>query len=189
MEFSLGFLRFKLILPMIGLVLGVNFFMGCASTHYVGYQETPHRTYGFVSKKTEKEAKNFEIQCLQALLSGNQFELETLMSRKLYEKIGQDSMLILSELLKNRNHISGNYIITNNQLNWKKSIFKKETYKNGFDHYDYIMVRYILDGYQEAHLTMFIKKINGFHKLCGLKLEDLEYSELGKRLTLSWLVL
>lgn len=174
---------------LLQLIAAAIIYTGCASTHYVGYTESPHRAHGYVSKKTEENAKNFEIQCIQALLSGNHFELETLMSKKLYDKIGSDSIIILTEILKNRNHVSGKYFVTNNQLNWKKGLFKKETRKDGFEHYDYIMVRYILEGYHEAYLYMFMKKINGFHKLCGLKLQDLEYSELGRRLHLSWLVL
>ena len=164
-------------------------FIGCASNHYVGYHEVPHRRYGYVSQKTEQAAKNFEIQCIQALLAGNKFELETLMSKKLYEAIGPDSMAIMTDLLKNRNNVSGKFFITNNQLNWKKGLFKKETRQDGFKHYDYIMVRYIIEGYQEAYLYMYMKKIKGFYKLCGLKIQDLEYSELGRRLNLSWLVL
>jgi hypothetical protein len=165
------------------------FLTGCSvSRHYVGFKyEDGKYKYGFVSGKTEEQAKEFEIKCIKTLLEKASTGINQIFSEKLYRSIPRDSLSLISSILQQRYHATGYYRVMQSGLNVRKSLGDPVLKKNGFEHYNFIRVAYFIQGNRDARVELFIKRIYGEFKLCGLKIRDMDYATDGARFEIQWM--
>ncbi|MFC1585905.1 hypothetical protein ACFL5V_10195 [Fibrobacterota bacterium] len=162
---------------------------GCSvSYHYVGYlvSEDKYR-HGFVSRKTEEAGKEFEVRCMKALLGESRTGLNELFTNRLLKSITRDSLALISSILKQRYLADGYFRVLENGLNLRSSIGDRVLRKNGFEHYDFIQVSYLVQGKKDARVELFITEIYKELKLCGIKIRDMDYAPLGERFEIQWL--